>query len=86
MLANWVIKAEFQEYDNLETDFYSETKTSKRFDKYRDLIQELCIAYLPLLKKKDLSSWKKNLRKIRKRRTLKAAKKTLKKNKARKAF
>ena len=84
MPAYWVVKAEFQEYDNLVTDFYSET--SKRFDKYRDLIQELCIAYLPLLKKKDLSSWKKNLRKIRKRRTLKATKKALKKNKVRKAF
>ena len=66
----------FQKYDNLVTKFYNET--SKNFNAYENLIQELWIGYLPLLEKKDESSWKKNLNKLRKRKTLKVTRQSLK--------
>ena len=54
MPAGWMIKKEFKQYDKLASDFYEDT--SKSFNKFKDLISELGITYLYLLKKKDLSS------------------------------
>ena len=71
----------FHKYDILVTDFYSET--SKNFNAYEDLISQLWIGYLPLLKKKDKSTFKKNLNKLRKRRALKVTKQSLKIRKVR---
>jgi len=59
MPAGWMIKKEFRQYDKLVSDFYNDT--SKQFNKFKDLISELGVTYLHLLKKKDLSSYKKNL-------------------------
>ena len=64
MPAGWMIKKELKQYDKLMSDFYNDT--SKSFNKFRGLISELCVTYLHLLKKKDLSSWKKNLNKLQK--------------------
>ena len=66
------IQLQFQKYDRLVSDFYKETAT--RFDMYQDIISDILIGHLPLLKAKDTSSWNKNLNKLRKRRTLKAMK------------
>ena len=63
---------QFQKYDRLVSDFYQETSTW--FDIYKDIISDLWIGHLPLLRAQDTSSWKKNLNKLRKRRTLKATK------------
>ena len=93
MPAGWMIKKELKQYDKLVSDFYE--YTSKSFNKFKGLISELCITYLHLLKKKDLSSWKhdtcrkylaKNLNKLRKRRTHKVTKKTLRSGKVKKTF
>ena len=84
MPAGWMIKKELKQYDKLVSDFYE--YTSKSFNKFKGLISELCITYLHLLKKKDLSSYKRNLSKLRKRRTHKVTKKSLKPGKARKTF
>ena len=72
MPAGWMIKKEFQQYDKLASDFYE--GTSKSYNKFKELISELGFTYLHLLKKKDLSSYKKNLNKLRKRRTHKVTK------------
>ena len=84
MPAGWMIKKEFKQYDKLASDFYEDT--SKSFNKFKDLISELGITYLYLLKKKDLSSYKKHLNKSRKRRAHKVTKKSLKPGKVRKNF
>ena len=63
---------QLQKYDRLATDFYQETSTL--FDIYKDIICDLWIEHLPLLKAQDTSSWKNNLNKLRKRRTLKVTK------------
>ena len=84
MPAGWMIKKEFKQYDKLASDFYEDT--SKSFNKFKDLISELGITYLYLLKKKDLSSYKKHLNKSRKRRAHKVTKKSLKPGKVRKTF
>ncbi len=84
MPAGWMIKKELRQYDKLVSDFYNDT--SKKFNKFKDLISELGVAYLLLLKKKDLSSYKKNLNIMRKRRTHKVTKKSLKPGKVRKTF
>ena len=84
MPAGWMIKKEFKLYDKLVSDFYNDT--SKSFNKFKGLISELCITYPHLLKKKDSSSYKKNLNKLRKRRTHKATKKALRSGKVRKTF
>ena len=84
MPAGWMIKKEFRQYDKLVSDFYKDT--SKSYNKFKGLISELGIAYLHLLKKKDLSSWKKNLNKLRKRRTHKVTKKSLRPGKVKKTF
>ena len=80
--AGWMIKKEFRQYDKLVSDFYKDT--SKSYNKFKELISELCVTYLHLLKKKDLSSYKKNLNKLRKRRTHKVTKKNLRSGKVRK--
>ena len=74
---------QMQKYDRLVSDFYLETSTL--FDDYKDIISDLWIGHLPLLKAQDTSSWKKNLNKLRKRRTLKETK-ALKKVNIRKSF
>ena len=84
MPAGWMIKKEFRQYDKLVSDFYKDT--SKSYNKFKELISELGVTYLHLLKKKDLSSWKKNLNKLRKRRTHKVTKKTLRSGKVIKTF
>ena len=66
------LQLQFQKYDRLVSDFYKETAT--RFDNYKDIISYIWIGNLPLLKAKDTSSWKKNLNKLKKRKTLKAMK------------
>ena len=64
--------SQFQKYDRLVSNFYKETST--RFKMYKDIISNIWIGHLPLLKAKDTTSWKKNLNKLRKRRTLKVTK------------
>ena len=66
------LQFEFQKYDRLVSNFYKET--SNRFAIYEEIISYLWIGHLPLLKAKNTSYWKKNLNKLRKRRTLKATK------------
>ena len=75
--------SQFQKYDRLVSNFYKETAT--RFDNYKDIISNIWIGHLPLLKAKDTTSWKKNLNKLRKRRTLKVTKAQRKVN-VRKSF
>ena len=84
MPAGWMIKKEFKQYDKLVSDFYEDT--SKSFNKFKELISELGVTYLHFLKKKDLYSYKKNLNKLRKRRTHKVTKKALRSGKVRKTF
>ena len=62
--------SQFQKYDRLVSNFYKETST--RFKIYKDIISYIWIGHLPLLKAKDTTNWKKNLNKLRKRRTLKS--------------
>jgi len=64
--------SQFQKYDRLVSNFYKETST--RFKMYKDIISKIWIGHLPLLKAKDTTNWKKNLNKLRKRRTLKVTK------------
>ena len=76
--------SQFQKYDRLVSNFYKETST--RFKIYKDIISYLWIGHLPLLKAKDNNTnWKKNLNKLRKRRTLKVTKAQRKVN-VRKSF
>jgi hypothetical protein len=75
--------SQFQKYDRLVSNFYKETAT--RFDNYKDIISNIWIGHLPLLKAKDTTNWKKNLNKLRKRRTLKVTKAQRKVN-VRKSF
>ena len=75
--------SQFQKYDRLVSNFYKETST--RFKIYKDIISYIWIGHLPLLKAKDTTNWKKNLNKLRKRRTLKVTKAQRKVN-ARKSF
>ena len=72
MPTDFELQMQFQKYDRLVSEFY--TETSNLFDAYKNIISYLWIGTLPLLKKKDTLSWKKNLMKLRKRRTLKATK------------
>ena len=76
--------SQFQKYDRLVSNFYKETST--RFKIYKDIISYIWIGHLPLLKAKDNNTnWKKNLNKLRKRRTLKVTKAQRKVN-VRKSF
>ena len=75
--------SQFQKYDRLVSNFYKETST--RFKIYKDIISYIWIGHLPLLKAKDTTNWKKNLNKLRKRRTLKVTKAQRKVN-VRKSF
>ena len=75
--------SQFQKYDRLVSNFYKETST--RFKMYKDIISYIWIGHLPLLKAKDTTNWKKNLNKLRKRRTLKVTKAQRKVN-VRKSF
>ena len=72
MPSDHELQFQFQKYDRLVSDFYLETSIS--FDSYKDIISDLWIGHLPLLKAQDTLSWKKNLNKLRKRRTLKVTK------------
>ena len=75
--------SQLQKYDRLVSNFYKETST--RFKMYKDIISYIWIGHLPLLKAKDTTNWKKNLNKLRKRRTLKVTKAQRKVN-VRKSF
>ena len=75
--------SQFQKYDRLVSNFYKETST--RFKIYKDIISYIWIGHLTLLKAKDTTNWKKNLNKLRKRRTLKVTKAQRKVN-VRKSF
>ena len=77
------LQLQFQKYDRLVSNFYKETAT--RFDNYKDIISNIWIGHLPLLKAKDTTNWKKNLNKLSKRRTLKVTKAQRKVN-VRKSF
>ena len=63
MPTDFELQMQLQKYDRLVSDFYQETSTL--FDDYKDIISDLWIGHLPLLKAQDTSSWKKNLNKLR---------------------